>query len=681
MTDAAVDRLWFEPASVVVIGASANPQKWGYQYARSLLKAGDTRRVYLVNPSASQILGQPVYGDCGSLPETPDLAVLCVPGAQIEASIDEALGHGIKRFVCITAGFAETGESGAERQRQMVDRVRRAGARLVGPNCLGLFDADGSLECAGFWDITAGEVGLVSQSGTVLLELSSRLAAVGKGLSRAISIGNQADVTAYEALESFSSSASSRVIAAYIEDFRDGRRVLSAMQALNEQGKRCILIAPADTDSVKRAASSHTGSLVASDALVDAACKDAGILRVRSISEAMSAIDGILAPAPTMGLRVAVIADGGGSALLGAAACADAGLEVPEFTRALRTSLAKHAHPGAGVLNPIDAVGVLCLDDMLPMIMTALESSEVDAVLLTGALNNVKAEIDPDEADRVAATIVDHAVRMGKGLAIASMYPDDPAMAAFRARGVTIHSGAVEAAEALALSVPMASLRPVPSLDASCGRATTEDGYFAARSLFSTFGAVFPKAVEVTDESAAVEAARQLGYPVVLKAMGLLHKSDAGGVAIGLADGEALRLALRDMQDRLSPPSFSIEQMVPADGVELILGSVRTPRFGPTITVGAGGIYTEVLRDVVTALAPVDETYAESMLQSLKIAPLLNGYRGKPPLARKAMARLIADFSRMLLRNPGIAEAEINPVRLNAVGAMALDARILSVDD
>lgn len=672
-----IDRL-FDPNSIVVIGASADPAKWGHQYAKALLQNRDRRTVRLVNARNATILGEPSFGSCADLPEAPEVAVICVPAAHALQSSMEAVSAGAKFIVVVTAGFAEQGEAGAAAQRQLVDTVRAAGARLVGPNCLGLFDADSQLDCTAFWRTHGGSVGLVSQSGTVLLELGARLADHGQGLSRAISIGNAADITASEYLDSFSHSASTQAVVIYLEQLRDARGLFASIDRLRNAGLPCVLLTPRASDATNRAVASHTGSLLTSDAAIDSAVADLGILRVSSVAAAVRAVRGLLAPARSKGSRVAVIADGGGPAVLGAGACVEAGLQVPAFSPELRKVIGDALQPNAGIGNPIDTVGALCLEDMANAARAVLASSEIDAVLLAGALNNLdRVTVDADR--QTARDLLAFAQAHGKGLAVASMFPQEPAMAAFAAAGVPVSTDVVDAADMIAFGMDRPVRRTIPDIPPTQATATGDD-YFAARRLFTSAGLRFPAAQEVEDVAAAVEAANAIGYPVVLKALGLLHKSDAGGVALALADDAALRAAVMDMVQRLDLSSFSVEAMV-CGGVELILGGVRQPGVGPVVMIGIGGTLTELLSDTVAALAPVTPAYAKTMISRLKTFPLLLGYRGRDPVDLDAIAQALADLSVMFAFHGDIAECEVNPLLAMPSGAVSLDARIILVDE
>jgi acyl-CoA synthetase (NDP forming) len=667
----------FDPKSVVIVGASADTRKWGHQYARTLLAAADRRAVWLVNASGKPVLGQGTFRSCAELPSAPAVAVICVPAAVAEAAVEDAAGAGAQFIVCVTAGFAEKDAEGAGMQARVVAAARRHGARLVGPNCLGVFNAAARFECTGFWPVVGGPVGLVSQSGTVMLELGERLRDVGLGLSRAVSVGNQADVSIPELLATYSEDPATKACVAYVEQFKEGRALFIALEGLLESGTPCVVLAPGSGDAVRRAVASHTGSMVSGDDIINSACEDIGVPHVRSIAAAIRALRGLLAAKRSAGRRVAVIADGGGSAVLGTDACASSGLAVPAFSRELQLALRDALAAGSGIRNPVDTVGALSLEDMRPAIELVLRSDEVDAVLLAGALNNVG---DLPAADNLqsARSIAVSAAREGKAVAVASMLPSEPAMVELVGHGVPVTVDAVEAAEIIRLGMAMPARRRIPSetREGECA-AVTASGYFAARKLFASAGIPLMPAGEVTNVAQALETAQRCGYPVVLKALGTSHKSDTGGVVMNITHAAELERHFEDLAGRLRAQSFSVESM--ADGsasVELIVGSIRDPNVGPTIAVGAGGTLAELFGDIAVALAPVSPHYAAGMIERLKIAPLLRGFRGRPPVDVGSLADLVARFSRILFLHPDLAEAEMNPVLARASGCVALDARI-----
>ena len=668
----------FAPASVAVVGASDDTAKWGHWMARGAVRGTGRRRVYLVNRRADAVMGQRAYAALGDLPEAPELVVVAVPPAALDATVDEAIAAGARAAVIITAGFAD-GDAGGERDRALAARARDAGVLLLGPNCMGVFDAGQQLDLAAE-NLPVGAIGLISQSGNLALEVGMRAAEAGLGFSRFVSVGNQADVGIPELVTAFAAHPETEVIAVYAEDVRDGRAFAAAAAA---GGKPVVLLAIAHGEATARAVASHTGALASDSAAIDAACAAAGIVRVRTPAELVDAADGLLRAGPLRGRRVAVLADGGGHGGIAAGLAEEAGLVLPRPSDGLAAALRAGLPPTAAVGNPIDLAGggeqdVRSFDRTAA---TLLGSGEVDAVLLTGYFGGYASYGEPTASGELAAAdaLAAAARATGRPVIAQSMHPRTPVSERLRRGGVPVLD-TIERAVAMGARLAAAGAhapRGVPALPPPAPPVTTAgDGYAAARELLAGAGIAFSAARTVAGAEAAVGAAAALGYPVVLKALGTLHKSDAGGVVVGLADAAAVAAGAADMERRLAPPGFSVERMAPlADGVELLIGARRDARFGPIAVAGLGGLYTEVLADAAVALAPVGEDAAHELLLSLRGAPLLTGARGRPPLDVRAAAAALAALSRVAAEHPELAALEINPLLVLPEGALGLDAR------
>ncbi|APO69806.1 acyl-CoA synthetase protein (plasmid) [Rhizobium gallicum] len=668
----------FNPRSVAVIGASSTPGKWGFEYARQLLGGASNRDVYLVNQRGEMIHGQQSYPSVSALPVGAELAVICVPAMHVQRAVDEALDAGTRYFVCVTAGFKESGEEGCRLENEMCDRIRAAGARLVGPNCVGLYDAAAGLSCTAFWDLPPGDIGIISQSGGVIVDLGTRLPREGLGISRAVSVGNQADLTVAEFIESFALDPSTRVITAYIEEFREGRRLFEAVEYARSLGKEVILVAPRASDAVGRSVASHTGSMTSNEDVLVSTCADLDVVRVRGLGDLLLAIRGLSAPAQARGRRVAVLADGGGSATLGTDAVVAEGLEVPQFSETLVSKL-KEIAPDSGVGNPVDLVGALDLAVFEPVIRQIAASGEIDAILLNGAFNNVAgapAESEQAVADKIRTVCSD----AGIALTVASMMTEEPAMVALANKRVPVFDFPAEAARALELSRNRVPNRSLTFNDVASLFAGSTD-YLSSREALGSAGISFSKALYAGNADEAAKAAQQIGYPVVLKALGSLHKSDSGAVVLGILDEQTLRNKVEILSANLRPKGFSVEEMISEkDGIELLIGGVRDPAFGSTVVVAAGGTKTEIWRDRAVALAPVRKDAALRLLKSLRIAPLFGGFRGSSKIDLEKVAEAIAAMSRFMAEHKNVLEAEINPLIVGAERCVAVDARIVTRD-
>ncbi|MFG2138442.1 acetate--CoA ligase family protein [Streptomyces sp. NPDC048650] len=683
----------FDPTSVAVVGASDDPAKYGHAVAAQALRAPGRRPVHLVNRRGGTVLGHTTAPSLAAIGEPVDLVVISVPGPGFEAAVDDALACGARALVGITAGFAETGPAGLARQQAIAARVRDAGAVLVGPNCLGVADNTTELYLASD-RFAPGDVTLLSQSGNLALELQLRCAPHGLGFARFVSLGNQADVTLVDLVEDAARHDATRAIAVYAEDFGDGRAFAEAAAAA---GKPVVLLTAGRGTASARSAQSHTGALTTSADVVTAACRDAGVELVgtpREMAVVLAALNGRRRSA---GRRTAVCTDGGGHGAIAADAAETAGLAVPELTEEAQRQLRTQLWEQSAVGNPVDLAGMGEQDPHSygDTVTALLALDEVDSVLLTGYFGGYSAATGglggpagetgtAGGGSALAAGELETARRMAdrvtstaKPLVVQSMFPDSPSCRTLVEAGIPVFAATEDAARALtALTVPAPGgprgVRPLPPAAPPLRHA----GYHDVRALLGAAGVPFPEAREITDEAGLLAAADAFPGPYVLKALHLLHKSDAGGVALGLPDRDALLAAYRDMHARLGAGSYSVEAMADlSDGVELIVGVNRDPRFGPVAMVGLGGVLTEALHDVAFALAPLPAARAAQLLAGLRTASLLQGVRGRPAVDVAAAAAVIERITTLAAAHPEIAEIEVNPLLVRPDGALALDAR------
>ncbi|MFE2586637.1 acetate--CoA ligase family protein [Streptomyces sp. NPDC059378] len=672
----------FDPVSVAVVGASDDPAKYGHAIAAQAVRANGRRPVHLVNRRGGTVLGRTAAPSLSAIGEPVDLAVVCVPAAGFEAAVDEALECGARAIVAITAGFAETGTAGRARQQAVAERVRAAGAVMVGPNCLGIADNTTDLFLASD-TFTPGGVALLSQSGNLALELQLRFAPHGLGFSRFVSLGNQADVTLVDLLADCARHEDTRAIAVYAEDFADGRAFAEAAAVA---GKPVVLLTAGRGDASARSAQSHTGALTTSADVVTAACRDAGVELVATPRELTVVLAASAGPRRGAGRRVAVLTDGGGHGVIAADAVEAAGLSVPEIGAPARERLREVLWEQSAVANPVDLAGMGEQDpgSYAATVEALLAAEEVDVVLMTGYFGGYAASEGGlggggtalADGEREAARLI--AARhsaTAKPLVVQSMYPGSPSCRTLAAAGIPVFDATEDAARALAATVagrtaPGIVPLPLPAAPME------ETGYTRIRAALEAAGLAFPTAREVHDESELLAAVAGFPGPYVLKALHLLHKSDAGGVALGLAGTDEVLAAFREMHARLGAPAYSVEAMADlSDGIELIVGVNRDPRFGPVAMVGLGGVLAESLRDVAFTLAPVTAGRALDLLRGLRTAALLDGVRGRPPVDVAAAAAAIETITAFAAAHPEIAELEVNPLLVGPRGALALDSR------
>ena len=670
--------IFSDPASVAVVGASDDPAKWGHWLARGALTGRSRRAVHLVNRGGGPVLSVPTVRSLSELPEAPELVVLAVPAAHVPAVVDEALAVGVRGFVGITSGIDD----------RVIGRIRAAGARLLGPNCLGVFDAATSLHLA--WGrFQPGSLGVVSQSGQVGLEIAGLAAASGTGVSRFVSVGNQADVTVAEALLDLVSHDLTTVVGVYLESFGPG--VVAAMSELRAAGKPVVLLTVGSSSAGREAARSHTGALTSSLDVVDAACRRAGAVRVATPA-ALVDLAAVLSSGVPRGRCVGIISDSGGQGAIAADLAVAAGLAVP--------ALSSVDGLPAAARNPVDLAGAgeRDLSNYARAVEVLARGGEVDTVVLSGYFGSYGADTPSLESAEVgvAAQMCLVARETGVLVAVHSMCPDSAAVRTLRAGGVPVHHTIERTVTALgdatrfgALSRPDGGRAGGPELSVPAGRIESGDpfggdpcvslpyraGYLAARELLSFVR--FPRAHAVT--SAAEVKETTLDGPYALKADWLAHKSEHGGVLLNLTDPAT---AFDEMEARLGPGTYVLEEMDTREhAVELIIGARRDPSFGPVVLVGAGGVHAELVKDTAVELAPVTPATAREMLARLVSAPLLSGWRGAPAADVAALAEVIARLSAALVTRPDLAEIELNPVRVGPDGVMAVDALIIPSGD
>jgi acyl-CoA synthetase (NDP forming) len=673
----------FDPRSVALVGGSDDPSKWGHSVARTLLAGERRRAVHFVSRSKETILGRPAYRSLAELSEPPELVVLVVPASVLEEWVEAALEVGARALVAISAGLGERDAEGRAMEERLAARVRAAGAILVGPNSMGVADYSTALGAAPWLDVPPGSIAFVSQSGNLSFELGTRARQVGLGFSRFVSLGNQADLEAAEAVASCAGHEATELIAVYCEDFRDGRAFVEAALEARRAGKPVLLLAPLRTEAGARAARSHTGALVSSSAAVDAACRAAAIHRVHTPRELVDLALALRAGIRPPGRRVAVVTTGGGNGVLAADALEASGLAVPSLPSSLAAQVEQALPEVGSARNPVDLIGTTLNDARLlarvAEILTA--SPEIDAVLLTGSplvmwhgIAEDLARLEEETVPLLAAV----ARSSGKPILVNPDRELTPAARAALAAGIPVYRDVEAAAAVLARLAEPLEPEGLPLLPPRATSVLAEAGYWAARELLAQAGVPVVEARLVRTAAQARAAAAELGYPVVLKALGRLHKSDAGGVVLGIGSEAELERSFSDLETRLSPRAYSVERMAPvAEGVELLVGCRRDPRFGPVALAGLGGLFAEVLGDVALALAPVDEAQAERLLRRLRGAPLLLGVRGRPPVDLPAAARALAAVSRLAAAHPEVEEIEANPLLVTPEGALALDARVV----
>jgi len=694
---AAVDAV-LAPRSVALVGASRKRSTVGGEILHNLVANDFQGVIYAVNPSARFVQAMPAYGSIADLPETPELAVIAVPAGAVTEVARQCGAAGVRGLVVISAGFAETGAEGSAAQRELLETCRAYGMRLVGPNCLGVLNTAPDVQLdATFIPLapTPGSVGFLSQSGGLGIAIVDAANRLRLGLSQFVSIGNKADLSGNDFLQYWEQDPSTNVILLYLESFGNARKFSRIARRVG-QSKPIVAVKSGRSAAGARATSSHTGALLAtSDVTVDALFRQAGVIRTDTLGELFD-VAALLSsqPAPR-GSRVAIVTNAGGPGILCADACEASGLEVVELPPAVREELASFLAAEAAIGDPVDMIATASAADYGRVVETLGRSGAVDAIIVIFVPPLVTAATDvahavAQAADRIPAEVTLASVfmaeqdagvelRRGERAIPVFTFPEDAA----RALGHAARYGAWRDAPRGAIPAP--DDVQADAAAAVIARALGNGaGWLAPRdvaALLDCYGLPAPATRFADDVEGAVAAAAELGGPVALKAIatGLVHKSDVGAVALGLLDGDvrpaAERIGAKLADADLRLEGFQVQAMAPR-GVELIVGVVQDRAFGPVLACGAGGTSTELLGDVAVRLTPLSDLDAAEMLRSLRLFPLLDGYRGAERCDIAALERLLLRVSALVEAHPEIVEMDLNPVVAMSDGVLAIDARI-----
>jgi acetyl coenzyme A synthetase (ADP forming)-like protein len=685
------------PRSVAVIGASSRAGSVGNQVVRNLLESDFNGPVYAVNPRPGTIESLPAYASIEDVPDPVELAVIAVPAAAV-VEVARACGRrGVRALLVLSAGFAEVGEEGARRQRELVGICRDAGMRLVGPNCIGVVNTDPQVRLdATFARATppVGGVGFLSQSGALGLAIMEGAAELGLGLSSFVSNGNKADISGNDLLEYWESDARTDLIVLYLESFGNPRK-FSRLARRVGQAKPVLAVKSGRSSAGSRATSSHTGALVsASDVTVGALFRQAGVIRTDTLSELFNVARLLSAQPVPRGRRVGIVTNGGGLGILCADACEAAGLDVSELPERVRDDLAQFLPPAAATANPVDMIATATAEHYGRAVATLAASGAVDAVIaLFIPPLATRAE---DVARAVAAAAVTTQLPV-----LAVFAAQEPPAAALEHAGERIpaYGFPEDAAHALGRAAEYGTWRerkeePPPGyadlrkdeatavIAAALGDGSGWLSPVDVARVLDCYGVKVPAwRLAATPEEAA-HAATLLGGPVAVKsvATGLVHKTDVGAVELGAEGAGEVRSAAERVRSAVRSAGFQgdgflVQRMAPP-GVEMLVGVVHDPLFGPLVACGAGGTTAELLGDASVRLTPVTRGDAREMVRSLRTYPLLRGYRGAEPLSVSALEEVVTRLSALVEDHPEIAEADLNPVLVGRDDATVVDARI-----
>lgn len=697
------------PGGIAVVGASADPTKRGYKAMVGLIKDGYRGEIYPVNPKADMILGVKAWPSVTAIPGNPALALICTPAASVPGLISECGRRGIKGAVILASGFAEIGGEGAELEREMMEKARAHGVRIIGPNTSGLFNLHHRVNLLSLDNVKPGGVGIISQSGNMLLSLALEAQHNGNvGFSTYVGPGNQSDIGFNDYLRYLGEDENTRVATLYVEGFRDGRKFLDVAREVTAM-KPVVVYKSGSTEAGQKAASSHTGALAGSYAMTVDLLKQAGVSVVQHSDEILPVAEGLGLLQKARGKRVAVISDGGGQATIASDRLAEAGLELAELSESTRQQLRDVLFPQASTVNPVDVAG--STDANPSLLATCMEivaaDDNVDSVFLVGMFGGYSirfAESLLGDEMRGAETMVDLSKSTTKPLVIYSLYTPikPPALRRLHEAGLPIYASIEHAVRVLAALGERGqylaqeerqsrerSVEPLPELTAMFREAQAEGRdlfEYEAKRLLRDHGIEVPLELVVRNEAELAEAAGQFGEtPLAMKVVSkdILHKSDAGGVKLSVV-GEA---AMREAREAILASCLAYDADAEIEGilvtpmakkgVEVILGVIRDPIFGPVLMFGLGGIFVEILEDVAFRAIPLSRRDAEEMVDQIKARKILDGVRGEKAVDRAALVDLLLKVSRIVDAYPELSELDLNPVIVNADGYAVVDARVI----
>jgi len=684
---------FFDPRSVAVIGASRDPSKVGGSVLANLRSAGFDGRVLPVNVRAEVVQGLAAFPSLLAVDGPVDLAVITVPAPAVLPALKECVAKGVPAAVVISAGFRENGEEGRKREGELREWLGRQPIRVLGPNCLGWIRPSRRLNVTFAPGMPqAGNIAFVSHSGALAVAILDWAQERRMGFSLFASLGNQADITESDVLGAAARDDETRVIVGYIEGVAEGRRFFETLREAAAL-KPVVLLKAGRSAEGARAVSSHTGALAGSDRAFDAAVRQAGAVRAGSVEELFDLARGLASQPLPRGRRLLVVTNGGGLGIVSTDAARESGLEVAPLDDPVRRRLDALLPPTASVVNPVDLVG------------------DADAARYSNALH----AIGPSAADAVLVVLTAQAATDSIGVARAVIgatrgWPI-PLAGAF-VGGARVGAGAraledagipcypfpepaVKTLAGMALlaerrarppETPRVTVRPAEASERlarlkAAGR--SQLGMVDLAPLLDSYRipCAAPRPAATAAEAAAV--AEGMGFPVALKVRSpdITHKTEVGGVRLGLRSADEVATATAEMLARVKAarPAATIEgvlvQPMVEGGKELLLGMVRDSQFGPTVMVGFGGIYVEVLKDTAMRLCPVQVSEARAMLDELRMAPLLHGVRGEAPVDMRALSEAICRFAQLAVDLPELAEIEVNPLVAGPAGVIAVDAR------
>jgi acyl-CoA synthetase (NDP forming) len=699
----------FNPRSVAVIGASEVAGKASERRTRSLIQGGYQGDIYLINPKRSELFGRKAYPNITAVEKEVDLVMIVVAPKFLVPAVADSVKMGAKGMVIITAGLGETGAEGKKIEAQILQEAAKTGAYVIGPNCSGMFSASARMNLLGVPPLREGSISVLAQSGNVIDSLTHYAEVRGVGFSKIISLGNAIGVSFPEYIEYLKDDPNTKAIMIYLEGIKDGNRLVQVARE-TAKAKPVIALKVGRSMAGARAAASHTGSLAGDALIVDAAFRQAGVVRVSNVDELFD-MACILSTCPIPGgNRVAILSEGGGDNSIAADNAAVHGMEVPVLSRQTQEKIKPFLLEGMPASNPIDYGGTAEENPHMitECVRVCMEDQQVDGIYITGFFGGFKDIIAPHVAEleeQAARDLVALVKEKKKPVFVHTSFGAEPikALDILKAANVPVFESSERTARCLSALMKFGSNREKfgsmrrletrpkerPEVNSVFQRARDEKRTSLleteSRELLRAYGVSLPPAEFVRSPAEAAAASIGLGFPLAMKVVSpdIVHKSDAGGVKLNLKDEEAVVRAFGEIVERASSVTTQarvlgsmLSPMAPG-GQECILGMIRDNQFGPVIMFGLGGIFVEVLKDISFRVAPITEQDLDDMIQEIKGYRLLTGIRGEKAKDIGAIKEILAKLNEIAVDNPEIREIDLNPVIVHEQGASIVDSRVI----
>ncbi|TKJ39926.1 hypothetical protein CEE37_09315 [candidate division LCP-89 bacterium B3_LCP] len=673
----------YKPQSIAVVGASANPDKLGYVLLKNVIDYGFKGEIYPINPAGGKILRHASFKSLSDLSKPADLVLISIPAPAVPGVIEEAGRCQCKNAVILSSGFGEMGGEGAAAQKIISTVSETTGLRVLGPNCMGVYNNTDDLNGTYFWELprVKGSVSFISQSGAFGGVMFNEIRAREMGVSKFFSIGNQVDISHADLLEALVDDEDTGVVGLFIEAVKDGDRFLRALAQITKD-RPVVAFKGGRSDAGMRAASSHTGSLAGSYDVYKTALQEAGAIIVEESEEFFDALMALSSQRPPKNNRVAIMTISGGPSVVAGDLCEETGIDVPALPKTVQKQVLNLTPPFAAPSNPVD---------MTPQMNPANYEACVDLVVGRSNLDGVIAINVGLDRPEFANAFIKATQKYNKP--ITSFTIDTPELTRlFKEAGVPIYptpERAVKAYRALTTFAARPSYRKYDKKIRTKSPSETLRAYrhdnpkcdlvpeAYAKKALSEYGIPTVDEQIVKIYSSTVRAAQDIGYPLALKvhSVDIIHKTETDGIILDIADEEGLLRAWKELNHRFPSDDLLVQRMMPPS-LELILGAKRDPAFGPVVTVGLGGVFVEIFQDISLGICPVMADQARHMLASLQAKPLLEGYRGQPGINENILIKVITSISDFMLANPEVVELDINPMLASGDQLTAVDALI-----